>query len=207
MTAKNARWWDEHVQPRIDHGAKKRADQGWNWPLYRTTTRLAGSLLLQKPRAVVIGSEHAAPTFWPCIMLLVVEAYPALQDHSRNSVFVWYLSPAPADYFADVVKLTSSETPSATDLMAAGMDVAITLSYNARLRGLVGLHAAAAGGDRLIAWYSDPAKGGMNRLQEPHTIPLGLRRLLANDDRYFYHDEVTAFVASWRMDKYERRGG
>ncbi len=135
-------------------------------------------------------------------MLLLVERYPALHDPGRSSVFVWYLSPAPASYFTQYLHYPEEESPRESHLMAIGMDVAVTHSYNCGLSGLVGLHADKSGGDALMNWYSDPLKGGMSLLPKGQALPPGFRRLRGNDGRYFYHDEGTAKSASKRMDIY-----
>jgi hypothetical protein len=135
-------------------------------------------------------------------MLLLVERYPALHDPQRSSVFVWYLSPAPTSYFVEHLKYPKEDSPHASHLMAIGMDVAITHSYNCGLSGLVGLHADEGGGNDLMSWYKDASKGGMSLLPKGQPLPLGFRRLLGNDGRYFYHHEGTAESVSKKMDIY-----
>jgi hypothetical protein len=198
MTSDHAKYWDEHVQVRIGH---RRADKGWRWPLIRLTALLGGSALLQRPRAFVVGIESGL-RFQPCIMLLLVERYPALHDRERDSVFVWYLSPAPTSYFTQHLHYPEEDSPRESHLMAVGMDVAITHSYNCGLSGLVGLHADKSGGGALMQWYQAPQKGGMSVLPKTRRLPFGLRRVPGNDGRYFYHDESTARSASDRMDFY-----
>ena len=198
MTGDHAGYWDTYVQRRI---GSKRADQDWSWPRIRLTTSLAGSALGQRPRALVVGIESALH-FLPCVMLLLAERYPALHDPGRSSVFVWYLSPAPTSYFVEHLGYSRDDSPSESHLMAVGMDVAITHSYNCGLSGLVGLHADKGGGDALMSWYSASQKGGMSLLPKGQPLPPGFRRLRGNDGRYFYHDETTASNALKRMNIY-----
>lgn len=198
MSRAHAEYWDTHVQGRIE---SKRADKDWNWLRIRLIVGLGGRALFQKPRALIVGIE-ADRQFQPCIMLLLLERYPALHDPQRSSVFVWYLSPAPTNYFVEHLAYPKEDSPHASHLMAIGMDVALTHSYNCGLSGLVGLHADEGGGDDLMNWYKDAKKGGMSLLPEGEPLPPGFRRLLGNDGRYFYHDEGTAESASKRMDIY-----
>jgi hypothetical protein len=128
-------------------------------------------------------------------MSLLVERYPDLHDPERESVFLWYLSPAPEEFFQSGRGRVLECFPKA--LMAVGMDMAITHSYNVMRRGRVGLHAAPKGGQALFDWYSDPARGGMISIPPAGRLAGGWRR---NDGRYFYHDEITAFTVSRRLD-------
>jgi hypothetical protein len=99
------------------------------------------------------------------------------------------------------------------------MDVALTESYNRRLTGRLGLHAAPRGGDKLLNWYESPGGGGMKRLPPTSALPAGARSAIGrvklmirgnlrtrNDGRYFYHDETSAFTASRGMDHCRRSG-
>jgi len=196
MIKDDAKWWDEHVQPFID-AKPGRADSGWNWPWkIFNLTRLAGEALRQRPRAFVAGVECASPpTFLPCIMSLLVETYADLADSRLESVFLWYLSPAPEEFFRSGRGKVLGAVPKA--LMSIGMDMTITHSYNIMRRGRVGLHAAPSGGKELFDWYKDPARGGMIVIPKRQRLAGGWRR---NDGRYFYHDEATAFEVSRRLD-------
>ncbi len=199
MTQQHADYWDEHVQSRIwkSQENRPRADAGWRWPLIYYLTRLGN-----KNRGFVVGIE-ARDIFQPCVMLLAVEGYPS-PIAGQDSVFVWWLSPAPTDYFTDHLGYEEKRAPGVSHLMAVGMDVAITHSYNCRWLGLVWLHADPGGGQALMDWYSNPAKGGMSLLPKDEQLPTLVRRRLGNDGRYFYHDEETALRASMRMDTYRR---
>ena len=195
MTKDDANWWDEHVQRFID-AKPGRADRGWNWP-WRifNLTRLVGAGLGQRPTAFVAGVECASMPFLPCIMNLLVEAYADLKDSRRESVFLWYLSPAPEEFFRSGRGQVLHAIPKA--LMAIGMDITITHSYNLMRRGRGGLHAAPEGGKELFDWYGDPLRGGMIVIPKGQPLAGGWRR---NDGRYFYHDETSALAASSRLD-------
>lgn len=212
-------WWDENVQRYIDELPFERADKGWIWPRILTTQALVAGLLLQQPVAYVLEVRKKGGHFRPAVMIMLVDDYPHLPKHELPSVFVWYLSPAPRDYFLEKLRFAASEAPDSKVLMRAGMDVALTESYNRRLQGRVGLHAAPRGGDKLLEWYqSPPPKGGMKRLPPTSALPSGVRSTIGrvkliirglrtrNDGRYFYHDESTAFPASRGMDPFRRAG-
>jgi hypothetical protein len=128
-------------------------------------------------------------------MSLLVETYADLADSRLESVFLWYLSPAPEEFFRSGRGRLAGAVPKA--LMAIGMDMAITHSYNIMKRGRVGLHAAPEGGRALVDWYKDPERGGMIVIPKHQSLAGGWRR---NDGRYFYHDEATAFAVSRRLD-------
>lgn len=201
MTARLANWWHSHIQ---DDVSEARADHDWNWRLIASVTKLAAEALLQMPSGFVVGvRDEKRSRFVPCVMSMLVDMYPHLEDNNLTSVFVWYLSPAPMASMVRELELPADQVPLETVLMAVGMDVAITESYNIRLRGRVGLHADAKGGERLVRWYEHPRRGGMHRLPETTKLPFGFRRVkVPNDGRYFYHDEKSAFEASCRMDRY-----
>jgi hypothetical protein len=226
MDEYDAAWWDEHVQRYINELPFARADQKWIWPRILATRALVADLLLQQPIAYVVEVLDATGVFRPAVMLMLVDAYPYLPKHDLASVFVWYLSPAPRDYFVKELGIAPDKAPDSKELMRAGMDVALTESYNRRLTGRLGLHAAPRGGDKLLDWYKSPAEGerksrggGMKPLPPTSALPPGMRSAVGrvkliiggslkkrNDGRYFYHDESTAFVASRSMDPCRRSG-
>jgi hypothetical protein len=197
MTKDDAKWWDEHVQKPFIDAMPGRADSGWNWPWkIFNLTRLAAEALSQQPVAFVAGVECASPPmFLPCVMNLLVETYADLADSRLESVFLWYLSPAPEEFFRSGRGRILGAVPKA--LMAIGMDMTITHSYNVMRQGRVGLHAAPKGGKELFDWYTDPARGGMHAIPKRQRLAGGWRR---NDGRYFYHDETTALTVSRRLD-------
>lgn len=201
MTKEHAKWWDEHVQAKwID--SLDRADKNWNWPFrIFSATRMAAETLGQNPLALVAGVECAFPPhLLPCVMSLLVRKYPDLHDPTRDSTFLWYVSPAPDEFFTQGYASALAAVPQRRILMRIGMDMAITASYNAMRRGRLGLHADRKGGDGLVRWYKGP-EGGMIPLPASHPLPVGLRRVITrNDGRYFYHDEKSAFGVSCQLD-------
>jgi len=95
MTAPHVLWWHSHVQPIIDRDPS-RADNGWNWLLYVPFAEVAGRVLTRKPAGYTIGiSDRERDRFIPCALVQLLGRVPALDDHDRESVFVWFLSTAP----------------------------------------------------------------------------------------------------------------
>jgi hypothetical protein len=75
------------------------------------------------------------------------------------------------------------------------LDSAIVLSQNAGLAGRIGLHAAAAGRDDLLAVYD---RLGLVRLPAAAALPPSVRR--PNDGRFFYADEPSAEALAAALD-------
>jgi hypothetical protein len=107
-----------------------------------------------------------------------------------SSDFVWFISAADPDVLA--TNLSLSRPPSLARIM---LDNAIVLSQNAGFDGRIGLHAAAAGGESLLALYEHC---GMLRLPATAALPLAIRR--KNDGRFFHADETAAEVLAALLD-------
>jgi hypothetical protein len=123
---------------------------------------------------------------------------PALDDHDRESVFVWFLSTAP-----DEALTTIEDHPIPVDqvprrLGSIALDVAVTHSLNKRRRGRTALYADERGGEALLAWYR---RRGMALLPDDDELPPGPRRLLKpSDGRYCYYTVPAAVEASKELD-------
>jgi len=95
MTATHVLWWHSHVQPIIDRDST-RADNGWNWLLYAPFAELAGRVLIRKPVGYTVGiCDPDRDRFIPCALVQLLGRVPALDDHERESAFIWFLSTAP----------------------------------------------------------------------------------------------------------------
>ena len=95
MTFAHVRWWHSHVQPIIDRDPN-RADYGWNWLLYVPFAEVTGRVLTRRPLGYTIGlSDPERDRFVPCALVQLLGRVPALDDHDREGVFVWFLSTAP----------------------------------------------------------------------------------------------------------------
>ncbi len=71
----------------------------------------------------------------------------------------------------------------------------MVLSFHQGLRGLIGLHAAAAGGEGLLDLYR---RCGLLQLPQSAALPPAIRR--DNDGRFFYADEEAAEVLCRTLD-------
>ena len=164
----------------------KRADRGWDWLRYEPFTRLSGGTAGRQPAGYAVGllpaRDRADPVFIPCGLLLMVGRAPALDHPRRRSVFVGYLSTAPAAALASIREhpLDPRDTPKR--LGAIALDVAITHALNTGQGGRIVLHAAEAGGDGLLSWYT---KQGM---------------LVHPEGRHCYFTVQGALEASRRLD-------
>jgi len=197
LTVEWTRRWHRWVQPFVNAVEGPQADKGWRWPLKWAETLLVGSLFGQPPRGFVVGVQPDERSFVPCIIMSMVEDYPYLPDHTKSSLFVWFLSRAPDAYLRTALHAGTDAIPKL--LMQIAVDVAITHSFQLGMDGRIGLHAAPAGEDQLVRKYQHDC--GMMQLPEDVLLPFGFRRLMApNRGRYFYHSEDTALAASGRLD-------
>ena len=191
-------WWHAQVQPVIDKDPE-RADNGWNWLLYAPLAITAGAVLSRRPVGYTVGlCDAESERFIPCALVQLLGRIPALDNHNRESGFVWFLSTAP-----DEALTTIEDHPIAADripkrLGAIGLDVAVTHSLNHRRLGRVGLYADQDGGEPLLQWYRSR---GMSVLPADRRLPSGPRRLLKpSDGRYCYYTVPAAIKASRSLD-------
>ncbi len=92
MNAPQVLWWHSHVQPIIDRDST-RADNGWNWLLYVPFAQVTGRVLTRQPASYAVGlRDPTRDRFIPCALVQLLGRVPALDDHDRESVFVWFLS-------------------------------------------------------------------------------------------------------------------
>lgn len=191
----HAEWWDANIQPKIDRDST-RADAAWNWPLiFRATTAIA-KFARQDPASYVVGIELPNNGFLPCAMIQLVQRYRDLRRPNLDAVFLWYLSDAPRSALLESRLVSDDMTPRLLGTLS--LDVALTVSFNGKMNGRVGLHAAKEGGDRLVNWYLGR---NMERVSRTASIS-GFRR---NDGRYFVYDEGRALQASQELDMYRTR--
>ncbi len=95
MESEHVFWWHSHVQPIID-ADPTRADNDWNWLLNASVAAVAGRVLAREPVGYAVGlSDPDTDAFVPCALVQLLGRFPALDDHKRDGVFVWFLSTAP----------------------------------------------------------------------------------------------------------------
>ncbi|MGB3051029.1 MAG: hypothetical protein WBB42_08515 [Polyangiales bacterium] len=199
MTAPHVLWWHSHVQPIIDHDPT-RADNGWNWLLYVPFAEVAGLVLTRKPAGYTIGiTDPERDRFIPCALVQLLGRVPALDDHDRESVFVWFLSTAPDEALTSIEDHPIPEDRIPRRLGSIALDVAVTHSLNHRRFGRTALYADERGGDPLLQWYR---RRGTTVLPDEEKLPPGPRRLLKpSDGRYCYYTVPAAIEVSKELPK------
>ena len=204
MNDEHLQLWEAYMQPEID-ADKKRVDRGWIWPdLVKTKSYWAG-LLGQSPAKFTCGVERWKDgVFIPIGMLLVVRKYPALYDHRKLSVFLWYMSGAPRTAIES--HAGPELVPDKKKLGEFLIDLAITHSINRKLLGRLGLHAAPEKGTFLVDFYNGV---GLINLHTNVPLPAGRGYLHwiknqsnGNDGRYFYAHHGVALKYTRAFDKY-----
>jgi len=198
MTMAHVSWWHSHVQPIIDRDPA-RADNGWNWMLYVPFAEVSGRLLTRKPAGYTVGlCDDENDRFVPCALVQLLGRVPALDDHDRNSAFVWFLSTAPEEALTTIEDHPIPEDRVPRRLGSIALDVAVTHSLNEKQLGRTALYADERGGDVLLSWYQ---RRGMTVLPDEEKLPLGPRRLLKpSDGRYCYYTVPAAIEASQELD-------
>jgi hypothetical protein len=168
-----------------------RADRFWAWSVLLPLCHLVQRAKRRYCRPLVIWARTDSGHFLRVGMLIVIEAYPYLDiEHPAESNFVWFMSAADAGVLTS--ELHMSNPPALGRVL---LDSAIVLSQNAGLAGRIGLHAAAAGGDGLLAVYD---RLGLVRLPATAALPPSVRR--PNDGRFFYADEPSAEALAAALD-------
>jgi hypothetical protein len=190
MAASDALWWDVRLGPKHASMAA-RADQFWSWSVLLPMCHLVQRAKRRYCRPLVIWARTDSGRFLRVGMLIVIEAYPYLDiEHPAESHFAWFMSGA--DPGVLTTEFGMSNPPALGRVL---LDSAIVLSQNAGLAGRIGLHAAAAGGDALLAVY---ARCGLIRLPATAALPPSVRR--PNDGRFFYADEPVAEALAAALD-------
>lgn len=189
MTPELAEEWHLAYQPAIN--ATSRADRGWSWPRIRGRFYWLSEQLGQDPIAYCLGVPDNANNFSPVGMLLLAGRYPALNNHSDESVFAWFLAAAPEDLMHNRISRRPRKVGRAL------IDAALTHSCIMGHDGRTGLHAHPKGGAQLMDYYQKSV--GLQQLPALTPLPR-VRRLLGNDGRYFYADEPTAHRILVKMD-------
>jgi hypothetical protein len=190
MAASDALWWDTRLGPK--HASMvARADRFWVWSVLLPLCHLVQRAKRRFCRPLVMWARTDSGRFLRVGMLIVIEAYPYLDiERPAESNFVWFMSGADAGVL--ISEFHMSNPPALGRVL---LDGAIVLSQNAGLAGRIGLHAAAAGGDSLLAIYD---RLGVTRLPPQAGLPPGIRR--PNDGRFFYADELSAEALAAALD-------
>ncbi len=167
-----------------------RADRYWSWSVLLPLCHLVQRVKRRYCRPLVIWARTDSGRFLRVGMLILIEAYPYLDvEHPAESHFVWFMSGADAGVLTE---FGMSNPPALGRVL---LDTAIVLSQNAEHAGRIGLHAAAAGGEGLLAIYD---RLGLLRLPAAAPLPPSVRR--PNDGRFFYADDSVAEALAVALD-------
>jgi hypothetical protein len=189
----DTRFWDRYVRRHVRACDPPRADHEWRWRRILGSAGLVARVLGQEPTGFTLGVEYAElDAFVPCAMVFLAGRFPAVDDPSVDSVFLWFVASAPRSFLDEA--LPPELKPGR--LGEAALDIAVTHSLNNGLDGRIGLHADEAGGDTLLDWYQ--ARGLTSLARE---APLR-RRLSTNDGRYFFFSPETALAFSRSLDEF-----
>jgi hypothetical protein len=193
-SADDVNFWDENVQPTIDQ-TPDRADRRWNWPFILRWVKGVGRGLRQQPLVLTLAAEVAGGDGVPVGLLAVVRKYPFPAKPGVDSVFVWFMTAAPAESLPGLLSCPPERVPKRLTRMC--LDTAVILSYEKSYEGRTWLHASPKG-PTLLDWYSQQ---GMAKLVQSMKLPFGYRAL-RNDGRYFAYDERSAAAAVSELDTY-----
>ena len=190
MTTALASAWHARVQPLIDgryasRGVASRADVGWNWNRIRARA-IMHSLFLEPAiaLALIVRDEH--DTAFPVGMLTAVpQLWTEVQCIDRHRAFTWYLSNAPAEVYAKLLRM-----PPLRGVARALVDESIKQARRLGDDGAIVLHADPKGGTRLKDFYANDC--GMSQLcaGDPPICPA--RSFKWNAVEYFYMDAVAS---------------
>jgi hypothetical protein len=190
MTAGDALWWDTRLGPAHARDAS-RADRLWVWSVLLPMCHLVQRAKRRHCRPLVVWARADTGRFVRAGMCLIIEEYPYLDvRRPADANFLWFLSAA--DSAALRSDYAMSHPPALGRIL---LDMAIVLSQNAGRGGRMGLHAARAGGDGLLAFY---AHCGLTTLPRRAALPPSVQR--PNDGRFFYADERLAEALAAALD-------
>jgi len=180
MTAADAWWWDVNVQTRLVL-LPGRADRLWSW-----TTMLPACMYVQlskgrRCRPLVVWAYADSGRLVRAAMSILIERYPHLDVRAPgDAYFIWFMSTATDTILA---RFGVSNPPS---LGGTCIDNTLVLSVNDGCAGRLGLHAAPAGGAKLLNYYT----ARLLQLPAAQPLPPPIRR--RNDGRFFYADDARA---------------
>ena len=192
MTGRDTAWWDARVQPAIAR-TPGRADRFWVWSTLLPVLLLHQLSKRRQCRPLVLWAFADNGRLVRAAMSLLIERYPRLDIAMPGFAhFLWFVSAAPDSILA---RFGVSDPPS---LGRVSVDNCLVLSENAALAGRIGLHAAPAGGARLLHFYQTNCQ--LIQLPATAALPPTVRR--SNDGRFFYTDDARSAVLLRQGDPY-----
>lgn len=192
MTAADALYWDRTIQADIvADGIREmmagrpmpRADLYWTWTGLRVLFPLAQRLNRRRCRALSVFVENDLGQGVPAGMVLLIEQYPwlfPLQAPATESTFLWFIASAPRE---SLIKRGVEDPPPLGRIL---IDTALVTSSALGHEGQMWLHAAPAGGARLIGFYVNTCK--LRQLGQGAQLPNGI----GSDGRHCYASAVLA---------------
>ena len=192
MSQADADYWHKYVQPDIRNLAASGApDAQWNWSSMRRWLPLVELLRSRRAPAFTVWAEGSNNRAVPISMILLSEGYSALDDDSKQCVYIWFMGAAPEATMRQ--RFGMQIIPKLGRVL---IDIAVTQSHNLGYGGRIGLHAAPAGGQKLVDMYRN---FGLNLLPSSARLPAYIR---SNDGRYFYLNELQAGKWSNSLNSY-----
>lgn len=191
LDRKIARVWHNKIRPHIKDASKvrHRLDVKWHWPallqLAPRTEYLAG----RRCFGYAVLARGTGGAAIPVGISLVVEQYKLLEGANPSS-FLWLAATAPSQAFKAL------GVPRLDQLGEILVDTTMVTSFNAGLRGRMGLHADPRGGPHLLKFYAQDC--GLDRIGSA----IQLKGTRTNDGRYFFAGGGTARQAVIRRDPF-----
>ena len=182
MSARDAWWWDTKFGPHhvVD---RERVDRFWSWSTLLPMCHLVQLAKRRFCRPLAIWGRSDNGRFVRVALSILIERYPYLDVRvPSDSYFVWFVAAADKRLLKENYGM--SNPPALGRFL---LDNAMVLSDNDALGGRMGLHAAEAGGQDLLALYR---ACGLLSLTETCRLPNSIKR--RNDGRFFYTDQTAA---------------
>lgn len=187
LTYNDTLFWQQQIQPDI-RKLPDRLDKDWHWP--SLLLGLSAVELVRKRELVgyVVLVQNRVGQAVPAGLVLLSIGFPALDLPYEDSVFLWYLTTAPAD---TLIHLGVAAKPPLLEVL---VDIGLVESEARGYHGRLGLHAANRGNSPASTALYNAYQRRCTLLPLASTVKLpGVRR---NDGRYFV---ATPAIAAARM--------
>ena len=178
----DARYWHQTVQPYIVSATEFRLDEKWHWPRLLSWTRVLEFFAGRNAVFFQLNAPTSGGDAFPLGQVLLADGYPFFPDPPKRSVFLWYLTGAPAE------ALRAFGLPTDLKLMRALVDIGIQFSGQRGYAGRLTLNAAASGNQSADRALYEKYERGVGLTPYAHTAP-AVSFVRPNDGRYFYADE------------------
>ena len=136
MSIGDAARWQRQIQPYAQEAGAP--DRNWNWPYMRRWLPLTEMALGRRAPALTVWTRGANDAPVPVAMILLAEGHSALNDHAKQSVFLWFMAAAPE------AALREYGVRVLPKLGRVLIDIAVTHSHNCGYAGRIGATPAAS---------------------------------------------------------------